>query len=447
MNWFNNMTLKGKLLTGFIVVAIIGAVIGGVGIFNIKKIDAAATKMYEKIAVPLSELSDISTNFQRIRINLRELAEDTNAQERQKNLETINKLRKETGEISEKFEKTILTDDGRKMFADFKETRVAYGKVIDRTISLASANKNAEAVSLLDGEGKKAAFAEQELLDKLQDSKTKQAKMTSDENTAAANQATTMMIIFIILGAIFGIGLGMFIAKIVGRQLGADPKLVGELANYVAAGELSREIALASGDTTSVMAAMKKMLDVINAMTAETDKLVTATIAGQLATRGDVAKFAGGWGKLIGGVNNLCDAFVGPINVTAEYVDRISKGDIPPKITDSYNGDFNEIKNNLNACIDTMSGLLEETDKLVKATVAGQLATRGDTTKFTGGWSTLVKGVNELCDAFVGPINVTAEYVDRISKGDIPPKITDSYNGDGEPRFTRCDEHSFKSKN
>ena len=64
--------------------------------------------------------------------------------------------------------------------------------------------------------------------------------------------------------------------------------------------------------------------------------------------------------------------------MTAEYVDRISKGDIPPKITDTYNGDFNEIKNNLNACIDTMTGLLVETDKLVNATVAGQLATRGD---------------------------------------------------------------------
>ena len=106
----------------------------------------------------------------------------------------------------------------------------------------------------------------------------------------------------------------------------------------------------------------------MSGLLAETDKLVKATEAGKLATRGDAAKFAGGWGTLVGGVNKLCDAFVGPINVTAEYVDRISKGDIPPKITDTYNGDFNEIKNNLNACIDTMSGLLAETDKLVKAT-------------------------------------------------------------------------------
>jgi hypothetical protein len=47
-------------------------------------------------------------------------------------------------------------------------------------------------------------------------------------------------------------------------------------------------------------------------------------------------------------------------DVTAEYVDRISKGDIPPKITDTYQGDFNEIKNNLNASIDVMNGLLRE---------------------------------------------------------------------------------------
>ena len=266
-----------------------------------------------------------------------------------------------------------------------------------------------------------------------------------------------------------------------------------------------------NGDFNEIKNNLNACIDTMSGLLAETDKLVKATVAGQLATRGDAAKFAGGWGtagrrrqqpvrrlrradqrhgrvcgpdqqgrhpaedhrqlqrrfqrdqeqpqrlhrhderaaggngqagqgdggrsagdarrrgevrgrlgQMVGGVNNLCDAFVGPINVTAEYVDRISKGDIPPKITDTYNGDFNEIKNNLNACIDTMSGLLAETDKLVKATVDGQLATRGDAAKFAGGWGKLVGGVNNLCDAFVGPINVTAEYVDRISQGRHP---------------------------
>ena len=184
------------------------------------------------------------------------------------------------------------------------------------------------------------------------------------------------------------------------------------------------------GDFNEIKNNINACIDVMNGLLKETDKLVKATVEGKLDTRGEAEKFTGGWGELVGGVNNLVEAFVAPINVTAEYVDRISKGDIPEPITDEYKGDFNEIKNNLNACIDVMNGLLKETDKLVKATVEGKLDTRGEAEKFAGGWGELVGGVNNLVEAFVAPINVTAEYVDRISKGDIPEPITDEYKGD-----------------
>ena len=430
MSWFNNMTLKGKLLAGFITVAIIAGAIGGFGIYELKQLDKADSKLYEKMMAPLGELTAITTDFQRMRVNIRDRIAATDPVEQKKYADRIKELRESIGKHSDVYEKTIINEEGRKLFDEFKKTRTVYGPLIDKVIALDTEGKDAEAKALMFGEAGKASRDEQDAIAKMVEIKIKAGSETSNENTAGANRASIVMIMLAVFGVIAAIGLGLIIARVVMKQLGADPKQVGEIANMVAVGDLSREIALSAGDSTSVMAAMKKMVDIIRAMLAETDKLVKATVAGQLATRGDAAKFAGGWGEMIGGVNNLCDAFVGPINVTAEYVDRISKGDIPPKITDSYNGDFNEIKNNLNACIDTMSGLLFETDKLVKATVAGQLATRGDAAKFAGGWGTLVSGVNNLCDAFVGPINVTAEYVDRISKGDIPPKITDTYNGD-----------------
>ena len=68
--------------------------------------------------------------------------------------------------------------------------------------------------------------------------------------------------------------------------------------------------------------------------------------------RSDAAKHQGDFRKVIEGFNLALDNVIKPLNVCAEYMDRISKGDIPPKITDTYNGDFNEIKNNLNVCID-----------------------------------------------------------------------------------------------
>ena len=75
-------------------------------------------------------------------------------------------------------------------------------------------------------------------------------------------------------------------------------------------------------------------------------------VDGKLDTRADLSKYSKAWFVLVKGVNDTLDSVIGPLNVAAEYVDRIAKGDIPPKITDNYNGDFNEIKNNLNQCID-----------------------------------------------------------------------------------------------
>ena len=211
----------------------------------------------------------------------------------------------------------------------------------------------------------------------------------------------------------------------------APINVTAEYVDRISKGDIPPKITdTYNGDFNEIKNNLNAAIDVMNGLLLETNTLIQATQGGKLQTRGNAQQFAGGWGELVGGVNKLIDAFVAPINVTAEYVDRISKGDIPPKITDTYNGDFNEIKNNLNACIDVMNGLLRETNTLVQATVDGKLQTRGNAEQFAGGWGELVGGVNRLIDAFVAPINVTAEYVDRISKGDIPPKITDAYNGD-----------------
>ncbi len=185
-----------------------------------------------------------------------------------------------------------------------------------------------------------------------------------------------------------------------------------------------------NGDFNEIKNNLNTCIDVVNALVADTALLTKAAVEGKLATRADASKHQGDYRKVVEGVNDTLDAVIGPLNVSAEYVDRISKGDIPPKITDTYNGDFNEIKNNLNTCIDAVNALVADTAMLTKAAVEGKLATRADASKHQGDYRKIVEGVNDTLDAVIGPLNVAAEYVDRISKGDIPPKITDTYNGD-----------------
>ncbi len=185
-----------------------------------------------------------------------------------------------------------------------------------------------------------------------------------------------------------------------------------------------------NGDFNEIKNNLNGCIDAVNSLVSDAGMLVNAALEGRLATRADASKHQGDFRKIVEGVNNTLDAVIGPLNVAAEYVDRISKGDIPPKITDNYNGDFNEIKNNLNGCIDAVNSLVSDAGMLVNAALEGRLATRADASKHQGDFRKIVEGVNNTLDAVIGPLNVAAEYVDRISKGDIPPKITDNYNGD-----------------
>ena len=183
------------------------------------------------------------------------------------------------------------------------------------------------------------------------------------------------------------------------------------------------------GDFNEIKNNLNSCIDAVNALVADANSLAQAAVDGKLATRADAAKHQGDFRRIVDGVNNTLDAVIGPLNVAAEYVDRISKGNIPPTITDTYKGDFNEIKNNLNATVKMMNELLSETDKIIQAAANGELDKRADATLFAGGWNKLVSGVNDTITNIVDPLMVTADYVEKVSKGVIPPTITTEYKG------------------
>jgi methyl-accepting chemotaxis protein len=178
------------------------------------------------------------------------------------------------------------------------------------------------------------------------------------------------------------------------------------------------------------MPALIGMIESISVLVTDAGLLSKAAVEGKLATRADAGKHEGDFRRIVQGVNDTLDAVIGPLNVAADYVDKISKGINPGKITANYNGDFNTIKNNLNACIDAVQTLCADAGMLSKAAVDGKLATRADASKHQGDYRLIVQGVNDTLDAVIGPLNVAARYVDLISKGDIPSQITDTYNGE-----------------
>jgi len=162
----------------------------------------------------------------------------------------------------------------------------------------------------------------------------------------------------------------------------------------------------------------------------ELARLTLASHEGQLSERGKPEQFQGAYAGIVRGVNEMLDAILLPIGEGNRILAQISEGRIDELITQTYKGDHEKMK----AAVNNVANVLQTLEKmLVDLTTAaqnGKLAERADSSAVKGAYADIVRGVNCLLDAVIGPLNVSARYVDMIAKGDIPPEITDHYNGD-----------------
>ncbi|KJU82977.1 methyl-accepting chemotaxis sensory transducer, partial [Candidatus Magnetobacterium bavaricum] len=101
------------------------------------------------------------------------------------------------------------------------------------------------------------------------------------------------------------------------------------------------------------------------------------------------------------------------------FTEKIAAGDLSVEVKTRSDKDI--MSKSMLSVVETLRSLVAEAAMLTKAAVDGRLATRGNAGKFNGGYREIVDGVNKTLDAVIGPLNVAASYVDRISKGDIPP--------------------------
>ncbi len=167
----------------------------------------------------------------------------------------------------------------------------------------------------------------------------------------------------------------------------------------------------------------------ISALSNDASLLANAALEGRLDIRADASRHKGSYRKIIEGMNSALDNLIKPLNVAAEYVDRIAKGDIPPKITDEYKGDFNEIKNNLNQLIDNVNNIYQELGVLINAIGVGNLSVRGDLSKFKGVWNEIINSINEIMLQVETPIQDVVEVLKKVAVNDYSIKITKNYQG------------------
>jgi methyl-accepting chemotaxis protein len=138
-------------------------------------------------------------------------------------------------------------------------------------------------------------------------------------------------------------------------------KDLAEAAKRMAQGDFEVEIVPRS-EADELASAMIAVRTEMNRVHDAIIKFGHAASEGQLNYRGNTNDYTGDYKDMIIALNNVINTFVKPLKVANKAIERIGNGVIPPKITTEYKGDFNELKSNINACIDGLGALTETGD-------------------------------------------------------------------------------------
>lgn len=186
-----------------------------------------------------------------------------------------------------------------------------------------------------------------------------------------------------------------------------------QFAEHVANGDMTQRLKIARNDEIGdLVKALNHMRDGIKDVLKEIGTIIDAIQKGRLDFRGDATAFEGGWRELVMGVNQVVESFVTPINITADYIDRMAKGVIPEIIAQEVKGDFNKTQNNLNRLIYATKETVRVAEEIANGNLAVEVRERSSQDR-------LMQALNLM----IANLSSAVQVAEKIADGDLTVRV------------------------
>ncbi len=373
------MKIKFQLLLCFIAMAFLCFFVGNIGKVNLANLSEADNKLYEQTLIPLVKAAKLEADYHRLRIATRNVVLSENTKEIEYNIERVKILKEQVEKSCQEFENLQVEKEILELFAQFRQVNLKHYEIIETLIKLIVTGDTSQNLKLLK-ESDELAKPARDILIKIVDQKTKIAKSVADNNLSMANKADKLMTYFIIVALIIALISGIFISS--------------------------------------------KIAAIITSLNKEANLLTNSVLVGNLNVRGDLSKINFEFRDIIKGMNETMDAFCKPLNMTAEYIDKISNGVIPPEINENYQGDFNEIKKNINKLIKTLKSFTAQMASIYREHSAGEIEVKINLNEFNGVYHEMAESVSKTVNHHVGIILKCLDILDAYAiQGDFSKKL------------------------
>lgn len=281
---FQQLSVRARLFTGFLLVALLGALVAAIGIINMANMNQQAERAYAHDLLGISASKEANINLIYIGRALRSQILARTPEERAKFGAIADGARKTMQERLD-IARTLFTADAAKtMFSDLDTELTNYDALraqVNKLLQSDTPEGKSGAVDLLFGPFSTNAGYVDDKLSEIANQKEKVSAASALDAGRVYQHSRTLMIVLVLCSLVASIAIGLWITRGLTRQLGGEPSYAVDVAGAIAAGELSRPVALRSGDNDSLLFAMESMraslVKIVGQVRTGTDTIATAS--------------------------------------------------------------------------------------------------------------------------------------------------------------------------
>ncbi len=347
---------------------------GGFAQYSLGESARATGELYAQQVAPLQAFAELTESLQRARSTVLDAVSTDDPTVRTRLKADAAARWKDLDEAFEGYGAGLTSDEDREDYAALKAGFTDYRRALDGVWARLDAGDEAGARAVWHADCEPIAQKLQEAFDETADDDMVQGKAQFESATNNAAQLRTLLIASTAIAALGGLGGSLFVV----RGLVARAQVLARAARRVALGEP-----------------------------------VDVNVDG----KDELAEVA-----------HAFHAVATSQTALAEAATRVAAGD--PTAEVEPRGAQDALGHAFVRLLATTRGLTEVLGDLVKAADRGDLSARGDTSRFSGSYATMVGGVNSLLDAISAPIAEASIALGRVSNRDLTARMSGAYEGD-----------------
>ena len=206
------ISIKWKLISGFMAINLMLIVIGIVGMLNINKINNNAISMHDEYLVNVDELHQIKENLLELDITLQDIKHATTKDEIKKLTTSINDIDSRNGLVMESYESRPMNEAEILSWKRLVSRIGVFRNQRDQALKIITDGDGSDNSAIIDELGI-ASWSVLSVIDTVIEMNQEFASERNLENERIYKGSYTYMIIIIVLGGIAAIALGLFLAS------------------------------------------------------------------------------------------------------------------------------------------------------------------------------------------------------------------------------------------